>query len=85
MQSIHDELPLGPTGRLFILPEGAGGSNKLEQLVELIMSLKETVTQQNNIVKDMRSDLTTIKAEQEYPKNQNSKLQGNDRLSLSAT
>jgi predicted S18 family serine protease len=71
-QSTQDELPSSPTARISLSPEQLGESTKLEGL---IVSLKETIIQQNIIIESFRADLTSIKAEQQYLKSQNTELQ----------
>ena len=46
----HDKLPPFPTRRVSISPEQEGGSTGLGEVVKLITSLKEIITQQNNII-----------------------------------
>ncbi|KAH8727344.1 WD40-repeat-containing domain protein [Phaeosphaeriaceae sp. PMI808] len=75
VQPRHDKLQSGPTRSLSILRKQAGDSSKLERLVELIASLNETIKQQSSVIENIRSDLTTIKAEQQYLKDQNAELQ----------
>lgn len=47
----------------------------MAEVVELIVSLKETIAQQSSIIESFRSELVTIKEEQRYLKNQNAELQ----------
>ncbi|RYP19375.1 hypothetical protein DL766_008456 [Monosporascus sp. MC13-8B] len=58
-----------------------GDSSRLDEVVELIASLKDTITQQggiitnqNAIIKSTRSDFTALKAEQQSLKDQNAEL-----------
>ncbi|KAH7111319.1 hypothetical protein B0J11DRAFT_619907 [Dendryphion nanum] len=66
----------------FTLPEQGGGSAKLDEVVQLIASLKETIAQQssiitnqNSIIESIRTVLTAIKAKQQDLKGQNAELQ----------
>jgi cell division septum initiation protein DivIVA len=65
-----------------VLPERAGSSIRIEEIAELIVSLKETIAQQssiiasqNGIIESVKSDLAAIKTEQQYLKGQNAELQ----------
>jgi archaellum component FlaC len=72
-----------------ISPERRGGITRLDEVIQLITSLKETIAQQssiiasqtntiesqNSIIECIRTDLSAIKAEQRYLKNQNAELQ----------
>ncbi|RYP14536.1 hypothetical protein DL765_006312 [Monosporascus sp. GIB2] len=82
--STHDGLPPFPTGLVSVSPErtrGTGDSSRLDEVAELIASLKDTITQQsiitdqNAIIKSIRSDFTALKAEQQYLKGQNTELE----------
>jgi hypothetical protein len=64
-----------PSASATTVPECEGRETDLEEVVQLIASLKETIAQQSNIIKSIRTDLTEIKAEQQYLKNQNTELQ----------
>ncbi|KAF2175306.1 hypothetical protein K469DRAFT_684000 [Zopfia rhizophila CBS 207.26] len=75
-QLADHELPPFPTERDSISLEREGGRAKLDKVVQLIASLKETIAQQssiitnqNSIIESIRTDLTAIKAEQQYLKN----------------
>jgi septal ring factor EnvC (AmiA/AmiB activator) len=60
-------------------PEFSGGwegrGTNLDEVAWLIANLKETITQQNNIIQSVKADLTEIKSEQESLKNQNVEFQ----------
>jgi hypothetical protein len=70
----QDGLPPFPTGRVSISPQ-EGGNTGLGELVKLIISLKETIAQQSSIIEDVRAELATVNAEQQYLKSQNAELQ----------
>jgi hypothetical protein len=47
---------------------------KLDEIADLIRSLKETIAKQNTTIENIRTELTEIKAEQKSLKSQNSEL-----------
>jgi len=57
--------------------------NDLEEITRLITTLKETITQQNSLIENLRVDLVKIKADQRTLQNQNFKLQEENRCSVS--
>jgi len=78
----HDVLPPFPTGRESISPERTGSSSKLEELVGLVVSLRDTIKEQssmianqNRVIESVQSELAAIKAEQQHVKDQNTELQ----------
>ena len=82
VQTPRDVLPSFPTSRVSGLPERAGSSIRIEEIAELLVSLKETIAQQssiiasqNGIIESVKSDLAAIKTEQQYLKSQNAELQ----------
>ena len=81
----HDELPPFPTRRETrretISPERTESSSKLEELVGLVVSLRDTIKEQssmiagqNRVIESVQSELAAIKAEQQHVKDQNTKL-----------
>jgi hypothetical protein len=56
------------------IAQDAGVAN-LKKLTQLIANLKETITQQSNVIESVRIELVEIKDKQRALKNQNSKLQ----------
>jgi hypothetical protein len=79
---VQYELPAYLTGHGSVPAENAGGGSLLEQLMELVTSLKETIVQQssvianqNSTIESIRSNMEGIQAEQQYLKNQNAELQ----------
>ena len=78
----HDDPSPPSTRHTSPSPERPTDRNGLGELVELIASLKETITQQNSIIakqndiiESIRSDRTAFNAEQQYLKDQIAELQ----------
>jgi hypothetical protein len=79
-------LPTYATEQSYVPLENEGQGNVLQQLMELIMGLRETIAQQSNVIanqnstmesirSNVESNMEGIKAEQQYLKNQNAELQ----------
>ena len=74
-QATQNELPPFPTARESASPEWEGRAGSFGEFSRLIESLKETIAQQSSIIESIRTDLTSIKVEQQYLKSQNAELQ----------
>ena len=78
----HDGLPPFPTRHESISPERTERRSKLEELVGLVVSLRDTIKEQssmiagqNRVIESVQSELAAIKAEQQHVKDQNTELQ----------
>ncbi|OAL57288.1 hypothetical protein IQ07DRAFT_627147 [Pyrenochaeta sp. DS3sAY3a] len=81
-QLVQYELPQYVTAQGSLPTENVGGSGTLEEVRELIVSLKETIVQQSNVIanqnttiESIQTNIETSKAGQQYLKNQNAELQ----------
>jgi hypothetical protein len=59
---------------------GEGRGTNLDEVAWLIASLKATITQQNDTIQNVRTDLAEIKSEQQNLKSQNAQLQDHNRV-----
>ncbi|XTI85293.1 hypothetical protein V2W45_1340266 [Cenococcum geophilum] len=59
---------------LRVLKRGRRKSTNPDEVAWLIANLKETITQQNDVIKNARTDIAEIKSEEQNLKNQNSEL-----------
>ncbi|PVH92755.1 hypothetical protein DM02DRAFT_266394 [Periconia macrospinosa] len=85
-QLVQYELPAYAAEQSSLPVESGGQGNVLQQLMDLIVGLRETIAQQSNVIanqnstmesirSNMESNMEGIKAEQQYLKNQNAELQ----------